>query len=375
MADLLQGLSAQGFDLAVAAPAGGDLSKLAADCRMPYFDCRLEGRLSFSTIRSLRKIVQDWQPDIVHAHGSRAASFARLADPLATGRVVYTVHGIHADKGGTSMLKLLLERLLQRRTAHFITVCKSDKARGEALRILIPDKTSVVYNGVEPLDCAYIKNSRADARAALAAELKVLLTDDSTFSSSGNFLLHIGRASVPKDQKALLRAFAEYLEYSKAENTHLLMVVTPDANPLLYRDMIEMADDLCITHRVHWLEPRKNVRDLYLAVDVFVLSSLWEGFPYTVIEAANAACPVIATAVDGIPEAIASPEEGLLVPAGSSQALMDALCQFFDLPESERIAVAKRAKQHVNESFTLEGMIDATVATYETVYSASDMAD
>jgi glycosyltransferase involved in cell wall biosynthesis len=68
---------------------------------------------------------------------------------------------------------------------------------------------------------------------------------------------------------------------------------------------------------------------LFRAADASVLPSAWENFPHTVVEALAVGCPVIATAVGGIPEVVRDGENGLLVPPRDPGALASAIERFF----------------------------------------------
>ena len=73
---------------------------------------------------------------------------------------------------------------------------------------------------------------------------------------------------------------------------------------------------------------RDEVLRLFRAADASVLSSAWENFPHTLVEALAVGTPVVATAVGGVPEIVRDGENGLLVPAGDPAALAAALRRF-----------------------------------------------
>jgi glycosyltransferase involved in cell wall biosynthesis len=93
--------------------------------------------------------------------------------------------------------------------------------------------------------------------------------------------------------------------------------------------------------RVRFVGPlgRDDVLALFRAADASILSSSWENFPHTVVEALAVGTPVVATAVGGVPELVRDGENGLLVPAGDAEALADAIRRLVDEPGlRERIA-------------------------------------
>jgi glycosyltransferase involved in cell wall biosynthesis len=98
------------------------------------------------------------------------------------------------------------------------------------------------------------------------------------------------------------------------------------------RDALERrARELGLDGRVSFLGavPRERVLRLFRAADASVLPSAWENFPHAVVEALAVGCPVIATAVGGVPEVVRDGENGLLVAPGDPGALGAAIARFF----------------------------------------------
>jgi len=103
------------------------------------------------------------------------------------------------------------------------------------------------------------------------------------------------------------------------------------------------AAELGLGARVRFLGalPRERVLELFRAADAAILSSSWENFPHTVVEALAVGTPVIATAIGGVAEIVNDGENGLLVPAGDANVLADAVRRFLaDEPLRERLRAA-----------------------------------
>jgi len=96
------------------------------------------------------------------------------------------------------------------------------------------------------------------------------------------------------------------------------------------RSLERAAHELGLNGRVTFLgaQPRERVLELFHAADASLLSSSWENFPHTVVEALAAGTPVIATAVGGVPEVVRDGENGLLVPPGDPAALAAAIRRY-----------------------------------------------
>jgi glycosyltransferase involved in cell wall biosynthesis len=122
------------------------------------------------------------------------------------------------------------------------------------------------------------------------------------------------------------------------------------------RDALERrVRELGLAERVRFLGslPRERVLRLFRAADASVLSSSWENFPHTVVEALAVGTPVVSTAVGGVPEIVRDGENGLLVPAGDATALAAAIGRFFaDDALRERLAgaAAESVAGHTEEA-------------------------
>ena len=89
-------------------------------------------------------------------------------------------------------------------------------------------------------------------------------------------------------------------------------------------------DELQIRKRVTFLGAldRRGVLELFRSADAAILSSAWENFPHTLVEALAVGTPVIATSVGGVPEIVTDGENGLLVPPGDPEALAQAVRRY-----------------------------------------------
>jgi glycosyltransferase involved in cell wall biosynthesis len=140
------------------------------------------------------------------------------------------------------------------------------------------------------------------------------------------------RASFRIDGPTL--AFAGRLMAAKALDVAFEALAEVDGVALLVagdgpdRPALEIrAASLGLGARVRFLgaQPRGDVLSLFRAADAVLLSSAWENFPHTVVEALAVGTPVVATAVGGIPEVVRDGENGLLVPPGDPRALAAAM--------------------------------------------------
>ncbi len=133
----------------------------------------------------------------------------------------------------------------------------------------------------------------------------------------------------------------------------------PDREPLEQR-----ARELGIGERVEFLgtQPRRRVVELFRAADAAILSSSWENFPHTVVEALAVGTPVLAMEAGGVGEVVRDGENGLLVPAGDGDGLAEAVRRYFAddaLRERLRSAAASSVASYAPER--VFGELEATL--------------
>lgn len=348
VADLLRLLPQRGIETGLVAPCGGELALCAARAGVPFHQAETGGGPSLNAWSDLRRAIATFEPDIVHAHGTRAAFHARLADSEAASRVVYTLHGIHIDSAGPWLRRptlLAAERALLGRTAWFVTVCESDRRKGARLGILRTERSSVVLNGIG-MPAAHKRVGAFRAELGVAPDAPLALS--------------VGRFHEQKDQATLLRGWATV--HRDMPNAVLALIGSGD----LERRLRELAGELGLGDSVRFVEPRSDLMPAYSAADVFALSSLWEGLPYVILEAMSHGLPVVSTNVDGIPEAVEAGVSGLLVPPRDPAALAEAIVRVLGDP-AMRARMGEAGQRVVRERFGLERMADELVAVYRDV--------
>jgi glycosyltransferase involved in cell wall biosynthesis len=260
---------------------------------------------------------------------------------------VYTLHGIHVDRAGFPLRRAALlsaERLLRSRTARFVCVCDADCEKGAALGVLERERAVVIHNGIEMAEPVEAGGFRAELGIADGVPL----------------VLSVGRFCEPKDQATLIEAWARVsVRFSSA------VLALVGAGPLEGR-LRDLANDRSVAHSLHFVSPRPDLRPAYTDADIFVLSSRWEGLPYVVLEAMAHGLPVVSTAVDGIPEAVADRRTGLLVPPADPRTLAEALMWAISEPQkAARLGAAGRAR--VEAEFGLDTMVDGLAEVYREV--------
>ena len=176
-----------------------------------------------------------------------------------------------------------------------------------------------------------------------------------SFGLNGSTLAFAGRLTAQKSLGRALDAVAH------AEGVRLVIAGEgPDRGPLE-----ERVRELGLGDRVRFLgrQPRERVVELFRAADATILSSSWENFPHTVVEALAVGTPVLAMDAGGVGEVVRDGVNGLLVPAGDTRALGDAVRRYFadaELRARLRTAAAQSVEPYAPER--VFGELEATLA-------------
>ena len=167
-------------------------------------------------------------------------------------------------------------------------------------------------------------------------------------------ILSIARLDEQKGHKFLLEAMSHIPE---------AILVLAGSGP--ERAVLEtQAQMLAIADRICFLGHRTDIPDLLACCDLFVLPSIYEGLPLSILEAMAAGKPVVASAVGGTPEAVLDGVSGLLVPPGDSMALAKAIKCLLGQP-SLAAQMGAAGKARVQQMFSVDMMVRQVSQTYE----------
>lgn len=279
---------------------------------LPYFRRSLYSLGDLRAAAVLLRLVADY--DVVHTHGSKAGVLGRLAARLRrVPAVIHTVHGfpVHDYMPGLKRrLLLALERVAARCADRIVCVCDANVAEALSLGIARPEQVRVVVSGVPS------EQVRSGSDDSVRAELGIP-TDASV----------VGTITRLMEQKAPLDFVAAARRVIEADpQVHVVMV---GDGPL--RDQVAAA--AAGIPRLHLLGFRNDVPDVLAMLDVVVFSSLWEGLGRALTEAVLAGKPVVATAVNGVPDLIVDGETGYLTPAGRPDQLADRILEVLARPD------------------------------------------
>ena len=217
---------------------------------------------------------------------------------------------------------------------------------------LFRDKTMTVYNAVD-----LSRYEQTDTRRAQLG------------STTAPVIGFVGQLVPRKGLDVLIRAMPEIL---RTCSDALLVVVgcAPPGEPDYERECRQLAADLGIDQHVHFTGYQRDVPAWMRTFTVFALPTRSEPFGKVVIEAMAAGCPVVVTAVGGIPEIVQGPELGTLVPPDAPERIAQEVLRYLsDRDLAGR--VGERAAQHVRERFSMRTMIGQLEQIYESLIATS----
>lgn len=295
----------------------------------------------------LYRFMRRQRPDIVNCHLLRATFIgAPLAKLAGVPRVIATNHGPDPWRRGPIKGWYGVDRLVSRFIDVTIAVCASAKDALVRTKGLSADGIVVINNGRELEDFEPLPAAEA---ADVRRELQLGETDP--------VVVIVGRLEAQKGHRFALDAMPAVL--ARRPRTRLILV----GDGALRVSLEKQAHARGVAGNVIFTGFRRDVRRLLGAADVVALPSLWEGLPLTLIEALAMAKPVVATAVNGVPDVVVDGHTGLLVPPGDSDAFGRRLLELLDAPD-RAARLGRAGREHVLANFTIDRQIEETARCY-----------
>jgi glycosyltransferase involved in cell wall biosynthesis len=299
--------------------------------------------------RLLRRLGRTLAPDVVHLHFCVVFSILPLALRAGGVKNVIATERISLPFAERSFARDLAARLRNR-------VCLSAVKRILAVsgyvrqRLIVSDHVpesmvQVLYNGVDLSRFRPGDEPPARVRARLG------------IPPDGEVVTVVGQLIDFKGLNYLIDA----VDLLRARPLTVLMAGAGDRRDAL----AAQARRLGLEDRVRLLGKRDDVQALLAASDLFVCPSVWdEALGNVILEAMGTGLPVVASRVGGIPEVVRDGETGLLVPPRDAAALAGAIASLLDDP-ARRQAMGRAGRRVVEEDFSMERAITATVDLYE----------
>lgn len=295
-------------------------------------------------VTALAKHLRRQRYDLIHVHLFPAQLWTPLAVRLSkkVAPLVTTEHNTHNRRR-----KWYFRPLDQWMYRHYQRIICISEATRDALAQWMPStaqRLDVVWNGISP---ERFQSTQGYQKAdVIGVEAPLVLS--------------VGRLERQKDMQTLVRAVGAL------DGVHLAIVGEGAERP----DLEALIDHERLHGRVHLLGRRSDVPQLLKTADVYVQSSLWEGFGIAAVEAMAAGLPIIASRVPGLADVVG--DAGILVEPGNSEVFAEQIQRVL-LDETLRQTLAERAKKQA-ELFSIERTVEEILRVYECVVSGKDLS-
>lgn len=298
----------------------------------------------------LAGVLKEQKVDILHCHRYQASVYGAIAAWLASVPVVFShVHGINRTR---TARRRLTNRIIFRRVNKILTV--GEAVRDDVLKsnpTVVPKQVISLGNSIDYSRFANIEITKPQAKA------RINLKPDSVVFGT------IGRLAPTKGLPLLLEAFANVKRRIPA--AALIIIGQGRLKDELQKNVSEKGLADC----VHFLGQRDDIPVLLRAMDVFVLASVAEGLPRSLLEAMASSIPCIAANVGGIAEIITDKQSGYLVEAQNLDAIVGAMLEVTNLTGQQLKELTENARSTVEEKFSHDAIIKKLEKIYEKEYA------
>lgn len=304
------------------------------------FDLKIE--------KQIEEIIRTENIQIVHAHGSRAASNMLWTVKRMKLPMVYTVHGwsFHQDQSFlVKTLRAWSEKLICRNSRKVICVSESNKETGK--KVFGLKKAQVIENGIN-VGRFNPALSFKNVRKELGIPEKEIIVG------------FIGRITLQKAPLDLVKGIA--LAHQRNPLVKGLIVGEGD----MKNEMIAYIDEHQLNGCFYLTDFRTDVPDLLNGMDIFCLPSLWEGLSIALLEAMAMEKALVVTPTDGTTELIKNGRNGIIVNFQAPEELADAITKFITDPEFKKNCEC-RARQLVEARFNSQRVSDEVTKIYQSL--------
>ena len=285
---------------------------------------------------------------IVHTHSSKAGILGRWAARLAGIKlIVHSVHGFSFNDFQPSLVRafyICLERITARITTCFIAVSDANREEGIASGIFTDNKVSLIRSGIDIGSFQTVTCDRVTMRRTLGVDDRVPL---------------VAMIACFKPQKAPL----DFIRVAKivldeVRDVRFLLVGDGVLRPAIEKLIgeLEIRDNILLAG---W---RRDIPAIMQCIDLLVHTSLWEGLPRVLPEAMASGVPVVASRVNGSPEAIKDGVNGYLLPPRAIREMAQKVIELLQDPHKAS-AMGERGRELVQE-FDIRKMVQQQETLY-----------
>jgi glycosyltransferase involved in cell wall biosynthesis len=352
---LIKHLDRRAFDMEVAFGRGYLLDRSFDETNVRMHTLSTSRRVGVLSILKgtfeVYRILKQGRFDVVQTHTSVGGVIGRLAGWLSrTPVVMWTVHGLGAHAGLATWKRAMVRRVeicLDWFTDHYVAVSHDLREEGVRTGIFREQKVTVIPNGLEFNHLPSHFDPAAKRRSlGIAQGIPLIGT--------------VTRLEPQKANDVFLRAVA-----IAARRVPGLVVLIAGDGP--QRNSLEaLAAELGLGATVRFLGWRSDAVELLGTLDIFCMTSRWEGCPMVLLEAMAMERPVVATNIGGVREIVVDGDTGVLVEQDNPDHFADALVRLLEA-EPERTRMGRSGRRHVEQHFNSRRMLEAYAGLYRSL--------
>lgn len=304
-----------------------------------------KGSFSLSYLSDLIHIVRKYKIDVIHSHLFGSNIYCSLTGLICRKPVISVFHGFVDAHVKDILLKA---RVALVNNGSRYTVFVSDHLKDFFVGTIgfKPEKAVTIHNGI---DMSEFANTKRDPEVR-----KELGCDEGTVVIGA-----IGNIRPAKGYEYLIRAAAIVVK----KIPHCRFVIAGEGSGELFHSLQILRTELGLDRYVSFIGYRKDKANLLRAFDIFVVSSLSEGFSIAAIEAMSCRIPVVATRSGGPEEIINNGQTGILVESQKPDTLANALMHLIN-DTNLRSLLAGNGQKAVQEKFGVSKMIESYTHLY-----------
>lgn len=314
------------------------------DIKIDFLDLSINPATWFISLVRALKIVNSFNPDIIHAHMFHANIFSRILK-LFNFKIPLINSAHSVNEGGN--FRMFLYRATDFLANHCTQVSQMALDHFCSVKAFSKSKSSVLYNGIDPAKFYFENEKRKFYRNKLLG------------NSTNTFLyISIGRLVSVKNHQSLIYAFS-LLDKKLQENSKLIII---GQGPLRL-ELVNLVRTLQLDEFIEFVDHTSNVENYLNAADTFVLPSLFEGFPLSVVESLFCHCPVICSNKGGMVEIFDKNFNYIFSPEDSNH-LVDLLIKIRSDARHIRQTLAENHNDLVSR-FSIEQISNMWIALYK----------
>lgn len=294
------------------------------------------------------------QPDIVHLNSSKAGGLGALAARLAgVPTIVFTSHGLAFEEDRPFIFRLIIQFFtwLTFLLAHrIIFISQQNLARVQHMPFM-KEKCALIHNAIRPIPYS----TKQQARETIASAVN---PPDAALEKQALWVGSIGELHKNKGLSYLIRAIYELRE------THpdIFLFIIGDGEQR--HQLAGLIKHVELEDRVFLTGYIPDASRYVTAFDIFALTSVKEGHPYTLLEAGSAGIPTIGSAIPGITDIIDDMESGILVKPKRAREISRAIAYLITNPK-KRSLFGGELQTRVQQRFSMENMLEITQELYK----------